>query len=777
MIYRTYRRQFSNQMRARIAILAVIASALAAAQSRTFTEQYCVVCHNNKLKTAGFSLEGLDPAEAGSRAAGGETVVKKLRAGEMPPPGAPHPSKAAADAFRAKLEGELDAAAAAHPNPGAPAMHRLNRAEYANAIRDLLGIEIDASATLPNDDSGYGFDNIADVLSTSPALLERYISIARAASRLAVGDTNIKPTRERYLPRDTGPPGSGPPRPERASDDLPFGSRNGLAIRKDFPVDADYEIRVDLPADSEGVPTPPVELKLPITAGPHVLGVTFFRANAKPERESPPVRGEAVPNKITGSEKLDVRLDGARIQMFDVPVRGRPAQVTGVTIAGPFEIRGPGDSPSRRKIFVCYPARASEEEACARRILSTLARLAYRRPAANADVAPLMGFFERARRTGSFEAGIEKAIEAMLVSPKFLFRLERDPAGTEPGAAHAISDLELASRLSFFLWSSIPDDSLLKLAEQNKLRDPAVLDGQVRRMLEDRRSRALVENFAGQWLYLRNIPLAKPDPDVFSAFDQSLRLSMLEETQLFFEEILRRNQSVMELLEAHFTFLNERLAKHYGIAGVYGSQFRKVALADGKRGGLLGQASILTVTSYPNRTSVVQRGKWILENLLGTPPPPPPPDVPVLDPHGKDGKMTLRQAMEAHRANPGCAACHARMDPIGFALENYDGIGQWRNKDESGAAIDASGKLPDGSAFDGPAGLRKLLANERREEFVQTLTEKLLTYALGRGLESYDQPAVRAILRQTAANQYRLGDLITAVVHSTPFQMRRSPEP
>jgi hypothetical protein len=304
-----------------------------------------------------------------------------------------------------------------------------------------------------------------------------------------------------------------------------------------------------------------------------------------------------------------------------------------------------------------------------------------------------------------------------------------------------------------------------------------VLDGQVRRMLEDRRSRALVENFAGQWLYLRNIPLAKPDPDVFSAFDQSLRLSMLEETQLFFEEILRRNQSVMELLEAHFTFLNERLAKHYGIAGVYGSQFRKVALADGKRGGLLGQASILTVTSYPNRTSVVQRGKWILENLLGTPPPPPPPDVPVLDPHGKDGKMTLRQAMEAHRANPGCAACHARMDPIGFALENYDGIGQWRNKDESGAAIDASGKLPDGSAFDGPAGLRKLLANERREEFVQTLTEKLLTYALGRGLESYDQPAVRAILRQTAANQYRLGDLITAVVHSTPFQMRRSPEP
>jgi len=754
----------------------VFASALASAQSRTFTEQYCVVCHNNKLKTAGFSLEGLDPAEAGSRAVVWEKVVKKLRAGEMPPPGAPHPSKAAADAFRAKLESELDAAAA-HPNPGAPAMHRLNRAEYTNAVRDLLGIEMEAGATLPNDDSGYGFDNIADVLSTSPALLERYIAVARAASRLAVGDTNIKPTRERYLPRDTGPPGSGPPRPERASDDLPFGSRNGLAIRKDFPVDADYEIRIDLPADSEGVPAPPVEMKLAVTAGPHVLGVTFFRSDAKPERESPPAKGEAASTKVTGTEKLDVRLDGARIGMYDVPVRGRPAQVTGVTMAGPFEIRGPGDSPSRRKIFVCYPAKASEEGPCARRILSTLARRAYRRPATETDVSALMSLFEGARRAGGFEAGIEKAIEAMLVSPKFLFRVERDSAGSEPGAAHPISDLELASRLSFFLWSSIPDDLLLDLAERNKLRDPAVLDGQVRRMLEDRRSRALVENFTGQWLYLRNIPLAKPDPDVFAAFDQSLRWSMLEETQLFFGEILRRNGSAVELLDANFTFLNERLARHYGIAGVYGPQLRKVALADGKRGGLLGQASILTVTSYPNRTSVVQRGKWVLENLLGTPPPPPPPDVPVLDPHGKDGKMTLRQAMEAHRADPGCAACHARMDPIGFALENFDGIGRWRTRDESGAAIDASGKLPDGSAFDGPAGLRKLLAEERREEFIQTLVEKLLTYALGRGLEYYDQPAVRAIVRQTAANQYRMGDLITAVVHSTPFQMRRSPEP
>lgn len=758
---------------ARPAVLVAMSAVGALAQTKTLTDQYCVSCHNDKLKTAGFSLQGLNPDQAQDHAEIWEKVISKLRAGEMPPPGVPHPEKAAAEAFTVKVEKELDAAAAAHPDPGRPAIHRLNRVEYSNAIHDLLGIDLDASATLPNDDSGYGFDNIADVLSSSTVLLERYMSVARTAAALAVGDTHIRLTRDRYTPPEAGLPGSGPPRLERVSDDLPFDSRNGIAIKREFPVDGEYLIHIDFPANSDGVPATPVELRLPISAGTRIIGVTFFRETSKPELEAPPVKGAPPPVvKNPGSAKLDVRLDGTRVRLFDVPVYDKPPQLTGVVVSGPYNIRGPGDTPSRRKIFVCHPVKPSEEEPCARQILSSLARMAYRRPVTGNDVGPLMGFYERTRPVSGFDGGIEKAIEAMLVSPKFLFRVEHDPVK----GVHPVSDLELASRVSFFLWSSIPDDELLKIAEQNKLRDPAVLDQQVSRMLDDPRSRALVTNFAGQWLYLRNIPLATPDPDVFKGFDQALRLSMLKETQLFFAEILRDNHSVLDLLNADFTYLNARMANHYGIPGIYGSQFRRVALTDSNRGGLLGQASILTVTSYPNRTSVVQRGKWVLENLLGTPPPPPPADVPTLDPHGKDGKMTLRQAMEAHRANATCAACHARMDPIGFALEPYNGIGEWRAKDESGATIDASGKLPDGTTFNGPAGLRNLLVTSRRDEFVDTVAEKLLTYALGRGLEYYDQPAVRAMIRKTAGNDYRIGDMIHAVVHSTPFQMRRSPE-
>jgi len=762
-----------------VGVSVVVSATMALAQhaAAPLTAQYCVVCHNDKLKTAGFSLQGLDPDHVAGHAPVWEMVLSKLRAGEMPPPGMPRPPKAAVESFTAKLETSLDAAAAAHPDPGAPAIHRLNRAEYTNAIHDLLGIDLDAGATLPNDDSGYGFDNIADVLSSSTVLLERYMSVARTAARMAVGDVHVHPTRDKYTPPEAGLPGSGPPRLERVSNDLPFDSRNGIAIHREFPVDANYNIRIDFPSDANGIPATPVELTLPVKAGPRVIGVTFFREGAKAELESPPTRGGKPSGKETGTTKLDVRLDGARVKLFDVPEGAAPLQLTDVIISGPYNIQGPGDTPSRRKIFVCYPVKPSEEQPCARQILSSLARMAYRRPVTTEDVGPLLGFFERARPSAGFDGGIENAIEALLVSPKFLFRVERDPVGAKPGTVHPISDLDLASRLSFFLWSSIPDDPLLKLAEQKKLHDPAVLDQQVARMLEDPRARALVTNFAGQWLYLRNIPSATPDPDIFKAFDQSLRLSMLQETQLFFEDILKNNRSVLDLLDANFTYLNQRMASFYGIHDVYGSQFRKVALTDPDRGGLLGQASILTVTSYPNRTSVVQRGKWVLENLLGTPPPPPPPDVPTLDPHGKDGKLTLRQAMEAHRANPTCAACHARMDPIGFALENYNGIGQWRNKDESGATIDASGKLPDGTTFEGPAGLRKLLVTSRRDEYLNTVTEKLLTYALGRGLEYYDQPAVRAIIRQTAANNYRIDDMIDAVVHSTPFQMRKSPEP
>jgi hypothetical protein len=450
--------------------------------------------------------------------------------------------------------------------------------------------------------------------------------------------------------------------------------------------------------------------------------------------------------------------------------------VNSLIVSGPFKVTGPGDTPSRAKIFVCRPATSKDEAPCARTILSTLGRRAFRRPVTDADLKPLLAFYQSGRRERDFEYGIEKALRAMLVSPDFLFRIERDPAGIRPGTVYRISDFELASRLSFFLWSSIPDDLLLDLAEKGKLKDPDILERQVHRMLDDPRADSLVANFAGQWLYLRSLAQVKPDPDAFPEFDESLRQSFQQETELFFQTILREDRSVMELLGANYTFLNQRLAEHYGIPNVYGPQFRKVALTDPNRGGLLGQGSILTVTSYPNRTSVVQRGKWILENLLGAPPPPPPPDVPDLKPHAKDGRLlTMREQMEQHRANAICSSCHARMDPIGFSLENYDGVGKWRNED-GGSAIDPSGKLPGGVQFQGPAGLKKLLLTNYHDDFVETVTEKLLTYALGRGLEYYDQPAVRSIAREAGRDDYRISALVAAIVRSTPFQMRRTPE-
>ncbi|HKQ76542.1 MAG TPA: DUF1592 domain-containing protein, partial [Blastocatellia bacterium] len=465
---------------------------------------------------------------------------------------------------------------------------------------------------------------------------------------------------------------------------------------------------------------------------------------------------------------LDMRLDGARIKRFEVPDT-TPIEV--VTVSGPFNASSRGETPSRAKIFICRPASEKEEPACAKQILAMLARRAFRRPVTDADVNPLFSFYERGRREGDFDYGVQNAIEAMLVSPDFLFRVERDPIRAP--AVYRLNDFELASRLSFFLWSSIPDDELLKLAEQEKLKSPPVLQQQVRRMLDDTRSQAFVSNFGGQWLYLRNLEGVTPDPDIFPGFDESLRQAFRRETELFFESALRENRSVFDLLDADYTFLNQRLAEHYGIRGVYGSQFRRVTLTDPNRGGLLGHGSILTVTSYPNRTSVVQRGKWILENLLGAPPPPPPPDVPDLKPRGKDGRLlSMREQMDLHRANPICASCHARMDPIGFALENYDAIGRWRTKD-AGSAIDASGKLPDGTKFNGPAELKKILLNGHRDEYVTTVTEKMLTYALGRGLEAYDAPAVRAIMREAAQDNYRFPALINAIINSRPFQTRK----
>jgi hypothetical protein len=748
----------------------------------SFTNQYCVACHNRKTSTAGVCLEGINFADVSGNASLLERVLRKVKSGEMPPAGIPRPPAAVSQSFTTTLEVTLDRTAAAHPNPGRPEVHRLNRAEYSNVIRDVLALDVQPGSMLPVDDSGYGFDNIGDVLSVSPALLERYMSVARLVSRLAVGDVHVKPSVEEFQARRDAPGAGGRERNERVNDDLPFDSRGGFSFRYYFPVDAEYVIRVKV--NQGGGQNNPLEIRQAIRAGLRTIGVTFLRESAKPEIAVPGGRGGgAVPPGPPGGPgrslmaELDLRLDGARLKRFEVPERGPGPQITGATIAGPYNATGPGDTPSRAGIFVCRPATAREEEPCARKILCTLGRRAFRRPVTDADLKPLLAFYRSGRTEGDFDFGIEKALRAMLVSPDFLFRIERDPASSASGSPYRVSDWELASRLSFFLWSSSPDDQLLDLAEKGRLKDPAVLRQQVRRLLDDPRSESLVSNFAGQWLYTRGLAQQKPDPDAFPEFDESLRQSFQHETELFFENILREDRSVMELLDANYTFLNQRLAEHYGIPNVYGSQFRKVVVPDGVRGGLLGEGTILTVTSYPNRTSVVQRGKWILDNLLGSPPPPPPPDVPDLVAHAKDGRpLTMREAMEQHRANAICASCHARMDPIGFALENFDGVGKWRER-EGDAPINASGKLPGGITFEGPAGLKKLLATNYADQFYTTATEKLLTYALGRGLEYYDMPAVRSIMHQSARDDYHMSALITAIVESPPFQMRRTPEP
>jgi hypothetical protein len=750
------------------------------APAKPLTDQYCVFCHNQKNATAGVNLTGLNTS-APSDPELMERVLRKLGSGEMPPAGMPRPPANVADPFLKSLENVLDGAAAAHPNPGRPAVHRLNRAEYSNAIRDIFELDIDAGQTLPIDNSGYGFDNIGDVLSFSPALLERYMSVARRVARMAVGDTNIKPSVDEVGRHDV-PGGGRGERNERTSDDLPFDSRGGFSAKYYFPVDAEYAIKIQLGQGGGGGRGGPPEIRQKISAGLRTIGVTFLRESTKPEIGLLPLLGPNAappPGPMPGvpPAQMDLRLDGARLKLFPVPGgRGNGPQATGITISGPYNITGPGDTASRERIFVCHPATAQEEEPCARNILAGIGRRAFRRPVTDADLKPLMAFYRSGRAEGNFDFGIEKALRAILVSPDFLFRVEQDPPNTKPGSVYRISDLDLASRLSFFLWSSVPDDTLLALAEKNKLREPAVLAAQLRRMLDDPRAASLVSNFAGQWLYTRSLSQQKPDPDAFPEFDESLRTGFQRETELFFQDILREDRPLIELLDANYTFLNQRLAEHYGIPDIYGPQFRKVTLADANRGGLLGQGSLLTVTSYPNRTSVVQRGKWILENLLGSPPPPPPP-VPDLVTHAQDGhKLTMREAMEMHRANAVCQSCHARMDPIGFSLENYDGVGKWRDKDD-GSPIDASGKLPTGTKFEGPAGLKHLLSSNYRDQFYTTVTEKLLTYSLGRGLEYYDMPAVRAIIHQAARENYRMSAFVTAIVNSTPFQMRRTLEP
>lgn len=740
-----------------------------ALEPTTLVSTYCVTCHNDKLKTGGLSLQALEPSQAFEHADVWEKVARKLRSGEMPPSTVrSRPDARVAAAFAASLERTLDRAAESDPNPGRALMHRLNRAEYSNATRDLLAVDVRPGEWLPVDDSGYGFDNIAAVLSTSPALLDRYMSAARRVSRLAVGDLALKPVEEIY--DATRDPLKGP-RNEQLNDDLPFDSRAGMTVQHYFPLDAEYVFKIRLTGvqPGEGPEPDPFQVRFAVKAGLHTVGVTSPRENLKAERDAP---GDAAGGRGSAAQipwPVDLRLDGARVKRFDV--RGAMPNVTRLIVGGPYHATGRGNTESRRAIFVCRPERSAQESTCARTILTSLAHRAFRRPVTNADIQPLYAFYEKGHASGDFESGIQAAIEALLVAPEFLFRVERDIPGARSGAVHRISDVELASRLSFFLWSTIPDVELLDAAEQGRLRDPATLEQQVRRMLADRRADALVSNFVGQWLQLRNVATVKPDPLIFP-FDEALRHSFLTETALFVSSIFREDRSLLDLFSADYTFVNQRLAEHYGIPRVYGSQFRRVTLTDPNRRGLLGHGSVLTVTSYPNRTSVVQRGKWVLEALLGTPPPPPPPDIPELKaaPHGK--VLSMREQMQVHRANAVCAACHSRMDPIGFALENYDAVGRWRSED-AGAAIDATGTLPDGTEFQGPTGLNQLILTKYHDDFVRTATEKLLTYALGRGVEYYDYPAIRSIIRESAPAHDRISSWILAIVKSAPFQMRK----
>jgi len=748
---------------------------------RTTLQLYCMGCHSGPTPFAALNLEALDPANLEDNGAIWEKLLGKLRNREMPPAGMPRPEPAAYNALVKYIDSERDRLAETKPNPGRPTLHRLNRAEYANVIRDLLALEIDVAEILPADDAGYGFDNIGDVLTVSPLLLERYMLAASKISRLAVGDINLGATYQTYSVRP------GLVQVDRMSEAMPLGSRGGVVVRHRFPVDGEYEISVGLQrgrqdeflglgrerkldlrlddqrlgvftiaADPRGIvhgtgkdPDSHLKVRLPVKAGTRTLVATFLKDTVMPEGI------------------IERRRD--EMNFFE--------GVGSIAVAGPYDVQGPGATPSRERIFICRPAARAEEQACAERILASLARRAYRRPIDANDLPPLLALYQRGAQGGGFgggfEAGVRLALQKILVSPEFIFRMELDPPDAAPGSVHRISDVELASRLSFFLWSSIPDDELLAAAERGALSDPSVLAAQVRRMLADPRLQALVENFSGQWLYLRNIAGIQPDSTSFPNFDENLRQALAQETELLIESTLREDRSVADLLRTDYIFLNQRLAEHYGIKGIYGTEFRRVTLDDPQRYGLLGQASILTVTSYPNRTAPTIRGKWVLEQLLGTPPPPPPPNVPSLKDDASTKTLTMRQRMEQHRANPTCAVCHRMMDPLGFSLENFDGLGRWRESTGVGTGpIGSSGVLPDGTTFDGPAGLREVLVG-KRDLFVETFTERLLTYALGRGVEQYDRPVVRKIARAAAADDQRWSAIILGIVNSAPFQMRR----
>jgi mono/diheme cytochrome c family protein len=775
---------------ATVALLAAAGASIQAQpqKQKAVVDQYCVTCHSDKLRTGGLSLQNADFNDIPAGAETWEKVIRKLRVGAMPPQGMPRPDAATVDGLASYLETAIDRASAASPNPGRSGMHRLNRAEYAHAIRDLLDLEIDATTLLPPDDESSGFDNIADVLKVSPSLMERYLGASWNISRLAIGDRRIVPSTATYRAR-----------PDLSQDEhiegLPLGTRGGMLVHHNFPLDGEYVIKVRLWRNTfdlmRGMEDPhQIEISLDgarlqlITAG----GREDFVSMA----QNPGSFGAALDQRLTvrvpvkagvhavaaatllrsHASKDDLIKPFLRTTVDGLDITGDPS-VDRITIEGAFAETGSGDTAARRRIFLCRPENSQDELPCARKILTTLARRAYRRPATDGDLETLLSFYQRRRNSnGDFEMGIEAALQYILASPEFLYRFEPDPAELAPGAIHQVSDLALASRLSFFLWSSLPDEELLDLASKNKLHEPAVLEQQVRRMLADSRSDTLIADFAEQWLFLRNLKSSAPNLDTFPDFDDNLRQAMKQETELFFSSIVREDRDVLDLLNANYTFVNERLARHYGIPGVYGSQFRRVPVAGEERRGLLGQASILTVTSYANRTSPVQRGKWILANILGSPPLPPPPNVPELKENSGEGKpLSLRERMEAHRANAVCAGCHKVMDPIGFALENFDAVGRWRTSDD-GARIDPSGTLFNGARVDGPAALRQMLVS-RPEVFLGVMTEKLLTYALGRGLEYYDLPAVRKIVRDGGSQNFRFSSLVMGVVESSPFRLRK----
>ena len=766
-------------------LLSCAASASAAEQPvagavRAVVGKFCVECHGADAAKGGLNLEKILPEDVSRYSDAWEKVVRKLNARHMPPIGKPRPDERTYSAIVSSLETTLDRAAAAKLNPGrTDTVRRLNRTEYQNTIRDLLALDIDAAALLPADEASHGFDNVT-VGTLSPTLLDRYITAAQKIARLAVGGAQRAPGGDtiRIKPDITQ---------EERVEGLPLGTRGGALIRHTFPQDGEYEFQLRLTRDRneevEGLKEPHeflllidreqmrnaivrppgakghdlvdahLKFRLPVKAGPHDLGVTFLK--------NPASLRETARQPYT-----------AQFNMHRHP-RSSPA-VYQVSITGPFGAHGPGDTPSRSRIFIAQPKSPGEEETCAKQILSTLMRRAYRRPVSDADLARPMEFFRDGRKEANFDAGIEAALSAVLVSREFLFRVEQEPKGLAGKSPYRITDLELASRLSFFLWSSVPDDELLDVAARGQLNQPDVLAKQTRRMLADPRSLSLVSNFASQWLHLRNLDSITPDGRLFPDFDDNLRQAMRRETELLFEEVLRDDRSVLDLLRTDHTFLNERLAKHYGIPNIYGPRFRRVALGpETPRGGLLRHASVLTVTSYATRTSPVIRGNWILGTLLGTAPPPPPPNVPALEDNAVSASLPVRERLAQHRANAACASCHDLMDPVGFALENFDALGRWRTLEE-GKPVDASGGFPDGAKFTGVAGLEQALLN-RPELFASTLTEKLLTFALGRGVESFDAPAVRQVVRDAKADNHRFSAIVLGIVKSTPFTMRQSP--